>query len=658
MYNFYINYYITIITLSILFFQYHALENNVENDDNALLNFIQNDLSSKNSINQDSLINSISENKNLRKRQASVKQESRKSVPKKTGKPIVTPKKPSIPIRKPSKPTAPKPSTGKPGVKRPPPKTTTRGPTTRRRSPTSTPKRPTGQLSRGTTRPTSKTTTQRPVAPPKKPAPIPIKSKKTSRPAATTRPSTTTRSPTTTKSPTTAITTTTSASTSTFKTTPKINLQPNANKKLEIIKEINDLREVHKAPKLKVDQELSDEAQRLTTDAILHSRNVRYDGDDGLLVYYYSQGQHDNPVDVWLAGYNVFKFENPEKDSKNYSDLTQILWADSKKIGCGIDKNREDNRYAIACLISPKGNKEGDWCETRAKKSVPKKISKPNVSPKKPPVQIRKPSKPTPPRPSTGKPGAKPLATRSTTRRPTTKGRLRTSSPKRSNGKPSISTTRPASKTTTKGPVKPTKKPASVTITSKITSRPPKTTATTRRSTTTITTKGSTTTKPLTTSASTSTSKTVPKKDLEPFADEKIDLIKQINDGREYFHAKKLEIDIGLSNEAQVLATSATDLEEEVKYKNNDGLLYYYSAQGKPTDAFDRWFAGIYDFKFEDPENNSDFYSNFTQIIWAGSKKIGCGISEYKNPKAILVVCLVSPKGNIPDHYKENIHRH
>uniref|UniRef100_A0A0N5BXZ9 SCP domain-containing protein n=1 Tax=Strongyloides papillosus TaxID=174720 RepID=A0A0N5BXZ9_STREA len=340
MYNFYSNYYITFIILSILFFQYYALENNVENDDSTLLNFIQNDLSSKNFINYDTLVHSVSGNKYLRKRQADGREGQKKSVAKKMSKPKVLPKKPST--KKPGvKPQALRKTTSK----------TTRRTTTKRRLPTTTHKRPTRQPTRIPTKPAPKSTTKRPVVPPKKPATSPNTSKKTSPPATTTKTSITTKS------------SATSTSTFTSKPRPNLDLEPYADKKRNLIKEINDVRRDHKAPELVVDQDLSYEAQRLTTFATQQSQNVRYNGDDGLLIYYSNKENPIDPIDEWFAGYNSFNFDDPEKDSSDHSNLTQLLWAKSKKIGCGIDKYTDKDVLVVVCLISPKGNIPGHYRE-------------------------------------------------------------------------------------------------------------------------------------------------------------------------------------------------------------------------------------------------------------------------------------------------------
>uniref|UniRef100_A0A0N5BQW3 Uncharacterized protein n=1 Tax=Strongyloides papillosus TaxID=174720 RepID=A0A0N5BQW3_STREA len=161
MYILYSNYYITFIILSILSSQYHALESNVENFKSPSIDLVQNDLSLKNFIDQNSFVHSISgnsESKYLRKRQADGKmgQNEQKSAAKTKSEAKVPPKNPLLPKPKPPtpkpktpvlkpKPPTPKPSVPRPTTKKPlnektatkkttpkttPPKTTTKGQTT------------------------------------------------------------------------------------------------------------------------------------------------------------------------------------------------------------------------------------------------------------------------------------------------------------------------------------------------------------------------------------------------------------------------------------------------------------------------------------------------------------------------------------------------
>jgi len=58
---------------------------------------------------------------------------------------------------------------------------------------------------------------------------------------------------------------------------------------------------------------------------------------------------------------------------------------------------------------------------------------------------------------------------------------------------------------------------------------------------------------------------------------------------------------------------------------------------------------------------NNPVPSHFTQVVWKGSKKLGCAVQECKgifDPKfglAKYFVCEYSPPGNVIGHFKENV---
>uniref|UniRef100_A0A0N5BHQ8 SCP domain-containing protein n=1 Tax=Strongyloides papillosus TaxID=174720 RepID=A0A0N5BHQ8_STREA len=423
MYIFNSNYYITFIILLILFFQYHALESNVENDNSALLNFAQNDLSSKNFINQDSLIHSISENKYLRKRQVGVKQEQKKSVLKKKTK-----QKPLSKTTFPPRPPPKKPSgrrTVPPKNKRPAPKTTT-GKTTTKKSITKKPStsRPPKRLTKTSYRPVTRTlsriTTKKPVIPAKKtpkptkrpaettkkhekttnklpptqtttkksPRPVktitltqksksttttntsltskpasPATNTETSSTSASTSPISTTNPSTTTETLSTS-SPTSSISTTILSTTTQ-NFDIYAFEKETLIKDINFARELHQADELTLDSELAKKAQNLTDESAQKGMFVPFENDTVGLLTYHIKKEEDNEdfgFSQWFSGSISFNFKNPENNLHHHSSFTQLVWAESKNIGCGISKNNKHGIF-VACLFYPKGNIKGKYSD-------------------------------------------------------------------------------------------------------------------------------------------------------------------------------------------------------------------------------------------------------------------------------------------------------
>ena len=46
--------------------------------------------------------------------------------------------------------------------------------------------------------------------------------------------------------------------------------------------------------------------------------------------------------------------------------------------------------------------------------------------------------------------------------------------------------------------------------------------------------------------------------------------------------------------------------------------------------------------------------SNFTQMVWKNTKKLGCGMGQ-KKENSYKVVCYYLPKGNVAEKYTENV---
>uniref|UniRef100_A0A0N5BHQ7 SCP domain-containing protein n=1 Tax=Strongyloides papillosus TaxID=174720 RepID=A0A0N5BHQ7_STREA len=369
MYNLNSNYCVITITLSILFSQYHALEKNVKNDDSALLNFIQNDLSSKNFINQDSLIYSISESKYLRKRQADEKKGQKKSVVKKITKTKVPPKKPTH-----YRPTTKNPLVGKPQSSKPlPGKPPLNKPQTRKPSPGRPSRGPIRLTSRLVTRTPSKTTAKRSITLPKKTVTPPKRPTTTQTISKKLPPSKIVTS--TQKTPTTVTTkpssisafTSTLASTSTSKPRPQIHLGKYTKEKLDLIEKINKERRLFQANDLTVDPELSKRAQKLTEESTEKERNVINPYKDvGMLTFYSNDDDHDYGFSQWISDFYDIKFDDPDNISHHHNNFTQIIWRGSKKIGCGINKDVNLDLSPItvvACLFSPKGNIPGNYSQ-------------------------------------------------------------------------------------------------------------------------------------------------------------------------------------------------------------------------------------------------------------------------------------------------------
>ena len=69
------------------------------------------------------------------------------------------------------------------------------------------------------------------------------------------------------------------------------------------------------------------------------------------------------------------------------------------------------------------------------------------------------------------------------------------------------------------------------------------------------------------------------------------------------------------------------------------------------NDAVDTWYDQInmYDFKNQGFSTNT---GHFTQLVWKGSKNLGCGIAC---GSACIVICNYFPPGNLFDEFESNV---
>uniref|UniRef100_A0A0N5BL48 SCP domain-containing protein n=1 Tax=Strongyloides papillosus TaxID=174720 RepID=A0A0N5BL48_STREA len=360
----YSNYYITFIILSILFFKYHALENNVENFDSTSLDLIQNDLLSKNFIDQDSLVHSISgicDNKYLRKRQTVEQrgQYKQKRAIKTKSKTKAPPKKPTL--QKPQTPASkPKLSTPKTSI----PRSTTRKPqkgkpsnvrtTTRRTTPKVTrPNITTKKQTTSKTTTTKKSSSKRPTT--KQTTPKTTTTKKPSSQTPTTKRTKPIRKSTRKSSskPSTIITTSEST------TTPKPDKY--AREKSKLITLINALRRHYYSKELDVSFTLTSRAQKLA-DILSKHHNWTMNANEssyGVVLYYTESREKYNAFHFWSRGIEKIRYEDLENTVP--PDFGQLVWASSKEIGCGISEGKPDSDILTVCLIYPKGNIPGQY---------------------------------------------------------------------------------------------------------------------------------------------------------------------------------------------------------------------------------------------------------------------------------------------------------
>ena len=144
-------------------------------------------------------------------------------------------------------------------------------------------------------------------------------------------------------------------------------------------------------------------------------------------------------------------------------------------------------------------------------------------------------------------------------------------------------------------------------------------------------------------------------------------LLSEINKYRYLHNVKKLSLDSKIINDAQVYAESLCKHSDPYFLEPSD--TYYESDQkygenlfqcNKKTCKADNitivsnvWYNETHLYDYKTNKGIKGTY-NFTQMVWKGTKKMGCGIG-YRNDESYKVVCFFYPKGNVEEKYKENV---
>jgi len=134
-----------------------------------------------------------------------------------------------------------------------------------------------------------------------------------------------------------------------------------------ILKRHNYYREKHGVPALKWNQEMAHYAQQWA-ETIARQNRMRHRGQRkyGENIYWKSGGTFNGqmPVDAW---YNEIKDYNFKRQGFSYKTghFTQVVWKDSKELGCGKARSSTGALFVV-CNYNPPGNYMG-----RFEKNVP-----------------------------------------------------------------------------------------------------------------------------------------------------------------------------------------------------------------------------------------------------------------------------------------------
>jgi uncharacterized protein YkwD len=120
-------------------------------------------------------------------------------------------------------------------------------------------------------------------------------------------------------------------------------------------------------------------------------------------------------------------------------------------------------------------------------------------------------------------------------------------------------------------------------------------------------------------------------------------IVNRHNKYRTKHHAPPLKWDETLANYAQKWSNGCVFEHSQGQYGENLGLGY-----PNWTSVVDAWYGEVKDYNYNKPGFSMDT-GHFTQVVWKGTTKIGCGVKTCNNlSKGFkLYTCSYSSYGNI-----------
>uniref|UniRef100_A0A0N4Z4I0 SCP domain-containing protein n=1 Tax=Parastrongyloides trichosuri TaxID=131310 RepID=A0A0N4Z4I0_PARTI len=128
--------------------------------------------------------------------------------------------------------------------------------------------------------------------------------------------------------------------------------------------ETHNYRKRHHVPKFTISEQIQSDAQEYAeklaakgSKLLVHDPNKRYGEDLGVAKIEKSE----NIVHEWYNQHSKYNYATGPKNDKT-ADFTHLVWKNSKKIGCGAAKGKDDMIY-VCCKFYPPGNVSGKFKE-------------------------------------------------------------------------------------------------------------------------------------------------------------------------------------------------------------------------------------------------------------------------------------------------------
>ncbi len=145
-------------------------------------------------------------------------------------------------------------------------------------------------------------------------------------------------------------------------------------------------------------------------------------------------------------------------------------------------------------------------------------------------------------------------------------------------------------------------------------------------------------------------------------------MLKGHNELRALHHAPALTLDKALNKYAEDWANRLAASGEFIHSRGPYGENLAYFASSSAIDpvaagvgAIEGW--GGESAKYRYGTDFSTATGHFTQLVWAGSSRLGCGFARgltrgpYGSLNAIFIVCSYDPPGNVSGQFRENVLR-
>uniref|UniRef100_A0A0K0F595 CAP domain-containing protein (inferred by orthology to a human protein) n=1 Tax=Strongyloides venezuelensis TaxID=75913 RepID=A0A0K0F595_STRVS len=128
----------------------------------------------------------------------------------------------------------------------------------------------------------------------------------------------------------------------------------------------------------------------------------------------------------------------------------------------------------------------------------------------------------------------------------------------------------------------------------------------------------------------------------------------KINQERQIHRAGELTVNQELEKTAQQRADELAQKNPKYSTIWKNGESNAHVSKNDLSKLVDEWYGQRHSYDYNNPEGNFVLKTgDFSQLVWDGSKTIGCGVSN--NGPDYYGVCIYNPPGNVAGEYQRNV---